>query len=434
MIADVSARIARLRAEPGYGTGEVDLTSQIRRVVIIGSSSRGGSSIFAEILRRTPQLLHLRAEINPFFVVTGRTFPRSGDSDALGVEHADARALSAELAQDAGVAADGLPDVASEHRFAVDLAVRLTLQWPDERFALDTVRAALGDTLSDLRRNHGWARDFPDPQLFHARFLDRIRRDHPTVNPHYYDLPRELLNAPRPDGPPSGFLIEEPPFVTIVPWRRATADDLAARPLIIKTPSNAYRLPFLRALFPNADLQLLHLTRNVAASVNGLYDGWRFPGFWSQEVGGLDIHHYTDEFPEWASRWWKFDLPPGWQSWRDRPLAEVCGFQWRSAHTAILDWLDGHPNSLRLRFEDLVGAADARERLYADLARWLEIELDEPLAQARSGALPTVMATETPRRRRWFDRADMLSPILDDPRSRTLMERLGYDPDPDTWT
>src|SRR4051794_5935059 len=43
------------------------LSAQVRDVVILASSSRGGSSMLAEVLRHTPQLLHFRAEVNPFF-------------------------------------------------------------------------------------------------------------------------------------------------------------------------------------------------------------------------------------------------------------------------------------------------------------------------------------------------------------------------------
>ncbi len=442
----VRARLARLRAEPGYGVGVDRFRERVRSVVVIGSSSRGGSSIFAEILRRTPQLLHFRAEINPFFVLHDRGYPESGSGcDALGDDEGDLDALSAELADDCGTAEDGLPDAASEDRFAVELAVRLTMQWPQLAIELADVRAALADTLATLRDEHGWAVGaFPDAQLFHALFLARLRRGYPTINPYYYDLSRALVArfdpaATLPEGPPSPWLVEEPPFVCIAPWRRADADALAKKPLVVKTPSNAYRLPFLRRLFPNAELRVLHLTRNVAASVNGLYDGWRFPGFWSHAVHRpLAIRGYSDVFPAWGASWWKFDLAPGWEAWTECGLAEVCAFQWRAAHGAILDWLDADPDrrdaSLRLRFEDVVGPRARQEDVYATLTRWLDIGLDGPLQGALEGALPTVMATETPRRRRWFERAEMLSPILADPASLSLMERLGYAPDPDSWT
>ncbi|MDP2310756.1 MAG: sulfotransferase [Pseudomonadota bacterium] len=447
LLAAVRERLRALRREPGYDAGPDRFLERVRTVVVIGSSSRGGSSIFAEILRRTPQLLHFRAEVNPFFVLAGLSWPESGTGcDALCAMDAPTRTddLSADLAFDCGTALDTLPDEASVARFVVDLTVRLTLQWPTVAVALPDVRAAVAATLATLEDQHGWPPGgFPDAQLFHVLFLARMRRIYPTINPHYYDISRALVElhdptAPLPDGPPSLLLIEEPPFVPIVPWRRASIEALGTRPVIVKTPSNAYRLPFLQALFPNAEIKLLHLTRNVAASVNGLYDGWRFPGFYSHRVHlPLRIAGYTDTFPAWGDRWWKFDLPPNWQAWTDRDLEEVCAFQWRSAHRAILDWIAGDParrdRVLRLRFEDVVGARERREDLFGALAQWLGITLDPPLTALLDGALPPVMATEAPRHRRWFKRADLLSPVLSDPLSRELMEQLGYASDPTTW-
>lgn len=448
VLASVRERLRALRSEPAYDGGAERFRERVRTVVVIGSSSRGGSSIFAEILRRTPQLLHFRAEVNPFFVMAGLSWPESGAGcDALGAADLGGAEenLSADLAFDCGTPLDTLPDDASVARFVVDLTVRLTMQWPTIAIALPDVRAAVTATLAMLRQEHGWpVGGFPDAPLFHALFLARLRRVYPTINAHYYDLSRALVErhdpgAPLPDGPPSPLLVEEPPFVPIVPWRRASVEDLATLPVVVKTPSNAYRLPFLQALFPNAELKVLHLTRNVAASVNGLYDGWRFPGFYSHAVHvPLRIGGYTDRFPDWGGRWWKFDLPPDWQDWTHRGLEEVCAFQWRSAHLALLDWIEADPGRrdrvLRLRFEDVVGAAERREDLFGALTRWLGITLDAPLAHMLEGALPTVMATEAPRRQRWFERAALLSPILTDPTSRELMERLGYAPDPATWT
>lgn len=88
---------------------------------------------------------------------------------------------------------------------------------------------------------------------------------------------------------------------------------------MIKTPGNAYRLGFLRAAFPNARLRVLHLTRNPAASVNGLVDGWLHHGFHAYRLDEpLRITGYADVRP--ADRhWWKFDLPPSWPEYTAAP-------------------------------------------------------------------------------------------------------------------
>lgn len=418
-LSAVRARVATLRAEAGPAPDATRLAG-LRDVVLVGSSSRGGSSIVAELLRRSPRLLHLRAEVNPFFALADLAFPTSGRSDALGA--ADARgpaadALLGELSLDVGVADDGPVDL---DRFAGDLAVRLALQWPAEPIALGPVRRALDEARAQAA---------PDTAPFFALFLRGVRASWPAIDPRAYDLDRALITRVFPHlGPyagPGPLVVEEPPYVCVRPWRLATSAELAARPLVVKTPSNAYRLDFWRALLPDARVRLLHLTRNVAASVNGLYDGWRFPGFYSHPVEGLRIAGYSDVFPEWGRRWWKFDLPPGWEAWRACPLEEVCAFQWRSAHGALLAGGPGH----RVRFEDLVGGPLARATALAGLEDWMGV----PLGEARADELPPVMATARPRARRWFARAGLLGPVLEDPRNRSLMEALGYDPDPDTW-
>ncbi len=67
----VQARIAALRAEAGIEPPDFVLTDDLERLVLIGSSSRGGSSIFSEVLRRTVDAVHLRAESNPFLRLYG---------------------------------------------------------------------------------------------------------------------------------------------------------------------------------------------------------------------------------------------------------------------------------------------------------------------------------------------------------------------------
>lgn len=396
-----------------------------RDVVVIACSSRGGSSVFAEMLRRSASLVHFRAEINPFLALAGLTWPTSGTgSDALGAVHAVGPArdrLEREMAADAGRPA--LPAELDLDAFAADLCWRLTVQWPREVFELPAIRtearAALaeGGGLTDLQR-------------FHAAFLSRVRATHPSVNPWFYDLAPDLLAGAFPGlgppvGPPSPTVIEEPPFVAVGPWTPATADDLALRPLVVKTPSNAYRLDFLRALFPRARFRVLHLVRHPAASVNGLVDGWRFHGFHAHRMERpLAIRGYADVRPADAC-WWKYDLPPGWEEWKDAPIEQVAAFQWRSAHDHVLDWLDARPvDRFLLRFEDVVG--EGRRRAFGELFEWLGVPLDEGVRAAIEGGLPPVMATAPPRQRRWFEKAALIGPVLADPRVRRTAERLGY--------
>lgn len=425
---DVAARITALRVgEPPAP----DVSLAASNVVILGSSSRGGSSIFAEILRRSPRLLHFRGETNPMFRLCGL----HGESDAL--EHEPVpEGLGRALGWECGQPTRQLEGDAAIWRFAIDLTVRLTLQWPSLGFGVERVHQAVREVLVALRQEEGWPEGvFVEAQAFHARLLGVLRRSWPEIHPGGYDIDRALLLARCPGPWPDPFLpellVEEPPFVLITPWRVATEEQLATMPLVVKTPSNAYRMDWLRRFFRNATVRTLHLLRSVAASVNGLYDGWRYPGFHSHRMAApLQIAGYTECMPG-GDAWWKFDRPPGWEEYAHARLEDVCAFQWRSAHEALLR--TAGPDAFRMRFEDVLGERSRQQGSMEALGRWLDLPLLDELGPVLAGALPVVMATAQPRARRWFSRIELLTPILADPRHRELMEALGYDADPHTW-
>src|SRR3954451_19635959 len=66
--ADASASARALLAElrQRRAAGALPL-SAVRHVVVVASSSRGGSTLLGALLRTCPGLVHLRAEINPLF-------------------------------------------------------------------------------------------------------------------------------------------------------------------------------------------------------------------------------------------------------------------------------------------------------------------------------------------------------------------------------
>ncbi len=236
-------------------------------------------------------------------------------------------------------------DAAAERAYALDLACRLSLQWPEERFELAEVEGAL------VQAGGAEAALGPAAAAAFVALLKALMPAHKSIDPTLYDLDQKLVFSQLPGIDPARrlppVLLEEPPFVAIAPWRRATRTSLRGRPLIIKTPGNAYRMPWFRSVLPHTRVDLLHLRRNVAASVNGLFDGWRHRGFHAHRVAGaLAIAGYSDQRAE-GRDWWKFDLPPGWTALRQAPLQAVCAFQWRSAHQALLETARGMPPEQR---------------------------------------------------------------------------------------
>ena len=399
---------------------DTDFCSAIRHVVLVASSSRGGSSVSMEMLRHSRALLHFRGEINPFLAAAQLTHPHSGsDSDTLEPAHAstEARAIiSQAMARDAGQPGRWPSGPEGIDTLSRDVAWRLALQWPDHNPGSDAVTAAV---------KRGCAATTPDAEPTPASIQDfqlALAHSLPMMNPWFYDIDpsaigRTMPTLVAPTGAPGPRIIEEPPFVLHQPWVRATAAQLQSLPLVIKTPSNAYRLPFLRALFPNARVQVLHLSRNPAAAINGLVDGWRFRGFHAHR---LTEPHSIKGAPE--PDWWKYDLPPGWRDWTHRSLVEVSGFQWRSAHENILANRGDH--ALQIRFEDLIGPD--RHASFARIFDWMNVPLDAPMARVIESGLPPVMATARPRQRRWFARAKLLEPVLQDPEVARVTAALGY--------
>jgi Sulfotransferase family len=421
-----AATFAALRAVP---EGQLPDLTRVSEVVVVVASSRGGSTLVGELLRRTPVLLSLRAEINPLFVVAGLEPPVAEQRRTV---------LARELAAEIGRPAPTLPpeDVAA---FGAALAWRLTAQWPDAGIDPSDVTSWTAETLRELAaEDPAWtAPAFPDAETFHLRLLRKVRRAHPAVNPWYYDISAEAVRGafpgvPRPDGPPNPHLVEMPPFVLIRPWRRPSPAELDRDPLVLSTPRNAFRLSFLRSLFPRARLRVVHLTRNPAASANGLIDGWRHHGFFNTAVEErLRIAGYSDDFPGWGTNWWNYDFWPGWMEWTDAPLTTVAAEQWRSHHDEVLRWLAGHDvDHYRLRFEDVVGADAVRRRALGEFGDWLgHGDAADSLSRL---SLPPLMATAPPRPRRWSERATDLIPAVTTPRMLEIATRLGYE-DPSGW-
>lgn len=420
------AALAPLRGAP------VDL-HDVKDVVIIASSSRGGSSVFAELLRGVPGLSHLQAELNPFVLLAGAGPYESGHGDdhLNGDDPLDGELWARELGLDVGapaavVGADPAEDLDA---LAGAISARLLLQWPDRGLppvALWTeVRAALGSLAAA-----GGGR-LPQAGRMHRALLAALAPRWPGLDPWFYDLDPGLLGmaGPPPVGPPGRVPIEEPPFVTVGPWRRGLFG-----PLIIKTPSNCHRLDWLAVRFPRARLRVLHLVRNPAAAINGLVDGWLFRGFHSHALAAPLDGALGAALRPGDRGHWKYDLPPGWAALRGAPLALVAAHQWASAHDAALRWLEAHPAVPRLtvRFEHVVGEAEEQSAALTAVAAFLGLSDPGPLLRRARGALPVVMATAAPRARRWFSRAAALEDALASSSVRSVVDRLQLG-DPDGW-
>lgn len=400
-----------------------EFRAAVRDLVLLSSSPRSGSSMLAGALRAAPGSLHLQGEVTPFLTEAGLMHPESGSgSDVLTAEHADgpaAEALAVLLAADTGEPGQGPAEMAA---FTESVTHRLLLQWPVLAGAADTVRAAARAVSAEVPLDSP-AAVATGLHAYWVGLLRRIREFAPSVDPAYYDLSPADLRAgfgdlPIPDGPPGHRLVEVPPFVLAQPWRPATAAELGSRPLVIKTPGNAYRFAFWGAFFPNARIRVLHLHRHPAAVVDSLARAWHYRGFFAHHLpGALDIEGYTDRHGDWARSWWNFDLPPGWPDHTGDHLEDLCAFQWWAAHDAIFRWTDAHPETpcIQVGYEDLCGTH--RVGTLAGVLDWL--------------GTPATRAAEFRREMVAYDtRSELddsrLKLALDDPDVRRIAARLGY--------
>jgi len=411
---------------------------KVKEVIIIASSSRGGSSLFLEILRQSPELIHFRAENTPFLVLSGLTYPKNNlNSDALTEIHTkntfknNLYILEKEMCLDSG----SIESIFNNdfNRFSNDLLWRIVVQWPFVKFDLNLIQSLVLETLNESRQNYDSRnKEIDNLSLFHLILLKKINHYYPEINPYYYDINPELVNLyfniKSRFGPPSPFLIEEPPFISIYPRKPLTENMLKKFPLVIKTPSNAYRLNFFKNIFQNAKFRVLHLVRNPAAAINGLYDGWQYKnGFFSHKVlKTLNIIGYSELF-SWGKYWWKFDLPPNWEEWTHQRLENVCGFQWYSAHNSVLDFLDKNQvDYFRLKFEDVIGSIETKKKCINDLAIWLNID-PTPLIKYTCSDLPITMATNTPVNYRWMKKFQIITNVLTIPEIKKTTQKIGYD-------
>ena len=410
---DLIRRVNSIRNVP-----HSELNYLVKTVAVILCSPRSGSSLVKNELASHPDIASLDGEIEPFLALTENGFGYNSNSDAL-----------YSLKRKSDLVDNILDDLTlpSDSRLDRNFLVnkwknRFLLQFP-ELFLKSVSHESLVHILHEIFYDNGFV-SFQDDYALESLVLSRVFKDEPwRIN--YYDGKSYSNTSKWFD---ESLKIEEPPFVVPKQRRRpVTERDVKNKVLLFKTPPDVYRLGMYEELFPNAEIKYIHLTRGYAQSVNGLMDGWLSPvGFFSHNLRRigveLNIKGYSDCVP-FGKWWWKFDLPPNWKEFLTKRLEDVCLNQWFSAHNTIFA---SRVETLRISFEDFL---EAPGRVIGEIEKYLG--LDEQKIQK---SLPVMMATETPKLKRWNKRRDLLISLGENREVVAMMEMLGYGMNPDTWS
>jgi hypothetical protein len=191
------------------------------------------------------------------------------------------------------------------------------------------------------------------------------------------------------------------------------------RRFLDKTPKNSLRIPYLTALFPDADF--IFLRRRGADNVNSLIQGWRaHPRFVTYTVP-------TGPASKGRGRDWSFVLIPGWRELEGAPIEQICARQYVSCNEAGLAGADSvDPRRwVSVSYEDLV--ARPEEEVARILDR-LGLALTAEIAStaARLDQLPINTVT-TPKAGKWrLENPAEIARIL--PVIAETERKLGYEP------
>lgn len=147
--------------------------------------------------------------------------------------------------------------------------------------------------------------------------------------------------------------------------------------LLEKTPKNALRIPFLRAVFPDA--RFIYLYRDPRSAMASMMEAWHSGRFVT----------YPD-LPGWQGLPWSLLLVPGWRDLIGRPLEEIVAAQWQATTMALVEDLRQLPPGrvTCVRYDTLIAQPQAEvERL----CRFMQLDWDLVLAD-----LPLSRYTVTP--------------------------------------
>jgi uncharacterized protein (TIGR03032 family) len=159
---------------------------------------------------------------------------------------------------------------------------------------------------------------------------------------------------------------------------RTLPADAAPVRMLEKTPKNALRIPFFRAVFPDA--RFIYLYREPAENLSSILEAWKSGRFVTYP-----------QLPDWDGPPWSLLLIPDWRMLRGQPLPAIAAAQWAAATRTMLDDLAELPPDrwCGVTYADLVADPQA---VMERLCRFADFAWDQQLR----GPLPLSRYTLTP--------------------------------------
>lgn len=206
----------------------------------------------------------------------------------------------------------------------------------------------------------------------------------------------------------------------VFPLMRYFLQNESRKRFVEKTASNCFRLGYVNEVFPDA--KIIYLVRDGRNNVNSLINAWLHPSrFFTYDVP--EVLHVKG-YPHGR---WKFVLPPGWRQYINRSLAEVCAFQWRACHEAMLAETTKpkyEGRVLRIKLERFIAEP---ERFLRELAEFIEVPYGEYFRLAATSKLPIVNSPDNDiSQDKWrYQNRETVEQIL--PSIAPVMHQLGYE-------
>lgn len=182
--------------------------------------------------------------------------------------------------------------------------------------------------------------------------------------------------------------------------------------MLEKTPKNSLRIPFLRAIFPDAKFVFLY--RDARETLASMMEAWSSGKF-----------RTYPRLPDWPGLLWSLVLVPDWRDLAGQSLAHIAAEQWARTMKVLMDDLGDLPREQIVPCSYAALLADPQATI-SRLAAQLGVRWDQKLGRDLPLS-PTVLSQ--PRPQKWRSRAAEIASVEDrftatEARARRYFESL----------